>query len=99
MYRSLRVPPDGKTRIQMERLFAKEFDTEEINFKTRMLVLVVAGAVPSGGYQVRVTRVQHDRGTEALVRDLRRLAHANMEEEIERFTSALHAGHIQPEDF
>ena len=30
-----------------------------------------------------------DRGTEALVRDLKRLAHANMEDEIERFTTAL----------
>ena len=40
-----------------------------------------------------------DRGTEALVRDLKRLIQANMEEEIERFVSALHGGHIIPEDF
>jgi hypothetical protein len=40
-----------------------------------------------------------DRGTEALVRDLKRLMHANMEDEIERFVSALHAGHIVPDDF
>jgi hypothetical protein len=40
-----------------------------------------------------------DRGTEALVRDLKRLAHANMEDEIERFTTALTEGHIVPEDF
>jgi hypothetical protein len=40
-----------------------------------------------------------DRGTEALVRDLKRLAHANMEDEIERFTTALAEGHIVPEDF
>src|SRR4051812_25055324 len=40
-----------------------------------------------------------DRGTEALVRDLKRLAHANMEDEIERFTTALDEGHIVPEDF
>lgn len=40
-----------------------------------------------------------DRGTESLVRDLRRLIHANMEEDIERFVSALHEGHIVPEDF
>ena len=40
-----------------------------------------------------------DRGTEALVRDLKRLSHANMEDEIERFTSALEADHIVPEDF
>jgi hypothetical protein len=40
-----------------------------------------------------------DRGTEALVRDLRRLAKANMEEEIERFVDALDAGFIVPEDF
>jgi hypothetical protein len=40
-----------------------------------------------------------DRGTEALVRDLKRLSHANMEDEIERFTSALNADHIVPEDF
>jgi hypothetical protein len=40
-----------------------------------------------------------DRGTEALVRDLKRLMQANMEEDIERFVSALSAGHIIPEDF
>jgi hypothetical protein len=40
-----------------------------------------------------------DRGTEALVRDLKQLMTANMEEEIERFVSALSAGHIMPEDF
>jgi hypothetical protein len=40
-----------------------------------------------------------DRGTEALVRDLKRLMQANMEEEIDRFVAALHADHIVPEDF
>ncbi len=40
-----------------------------------------------------------DRGTESLVRDLRRLIHANMEEDIDRFVAALHDGHIVPEDF
>lgn len=40
-----------------------------------------------------------DRGTEALVADLKRLMHANMEDEIDRFVSALDAGHITPEDF
>lgn len=40
-----------------------------------------------------------DRGTQTLVRDLRQLAHANMEDEIERFTAALHADLVLPEDF
>lgn len=40
-----------------------------------------------------------DRGTEALVRDLKRLVHVNMEEDIERFTEALGADHVLPEDF
>jgi hypothetical protein len=40
-----------------------------------------------------------DRGTEALVRDLKRLMHANMEEEIERFITALDDDLILPEDF
>lgn len=40
-----------------------------------------------------------DRGTEALVRDLKRLMHANMEDEIERFVTALNGGHIVPDDF
>jgi hypothetical protein len=40
-----------------------------------------------------------DRGTEALVRDLKRLTRANMEDEIERFSRALHADAILPEDF
>ena len=40
-----------------------------------------------------------DRGTHALVTDLKQLMHANMEEEIERFIAALHAGAIEPMDF
>jgi len=34
-----------------------------------------------------------------LVRDLKRLMHANMEEEIDRFVSALEEDQILPEDF
>jgi hypothetical protein len=40
-----------------------------------------------------------DLGTEALMRDLQRLTKANMEEETERFTAALAADQILPEDF
>ena len=40
-----------------------------------------------------------DRCMQALVRDLKRLMHANMEDEVERFVAALHAGHIEPDDF
>jgi hypothetical protein len=40
-----------------------------------------------------------DSGTECLVGDLRRLAAANMEEEIERFVQALEADALLPEDF
>jgi hypothetical protein len=40
-----------------------------------------------------------DRGTEALVRDLLRLMRANMEDDVERFLTALHADAILPEDF
>ena len=40
-----------------------------------------------------------DRGTETLVRDLKRLMQANMEDEIDRFVSALEADHIVPDDF
>ena len=40
-----------------------------------------------------------DRGTEALVADLRQLTRANMEDDVERFVHALNAGHVLPEDF
>ena len=40
-----------------------------------------------------------DRGTESLVRDLKRLTRANMEEEVERFVSALDSDAIWPMDF
>ena len=40
-----------------------------------------------------------DRGTDSLVDDLKRLIHANMEEDIERFSDALAGDHILPEDF
>lgn len=40
-----------------------------------------------------------DRGTDAVIADLKRLVHANMEAEIDRFAAALDAGHIVPDDF
>lgn len=40
-----------------------------------------------------------DRGTEALIRDLKRLVAANMEEQVERFVRALRDDHIVPDDF
>jgi hypothetical protein len=42
---------------------------------------------------------QLDLGTEILIRDLKRLQQANMEDEVQRFTRALDAGAILPEDF
>jgi hypothetical protein len=42
---------------------------------------------------------QLDRGTDALVRDLKRMVQANMEEQIDRFVGALRDGLILPEDF
>jgi hypothetical protein len=42
---------------------------------------------------------QLDHGTQVLVRDLKQLMHANMEEEVERFIAALNSGHILPMDF
>lgn len=40
-----------------------------------------------------------DRGTEALVSDLRQLTRANMEDDVERFVAALNAEYVLPEDF
>ena len=40
-----------------------------------------------------------DRGTEHLVRDLKRLTRSNMESEIERFVAALDADAVWPMDF
>lgn len=40
-----------------------------------------------------------DHGTHTLVRDLRHLARANLEDEIERFAAALRADLVLPEDF
>ena len=40
-----------------------------------------------------------DRGTQALVRDLKELVRANMADEIARFTKALRADALLPEDF
>lgn len=40
-----------------------------------------------------------DQGTRAVAADLDLLTRANMADDIDRFTFALHAGHIQPEDF
>jgi hypothetical protein len=43
--------------------------------------------------------IELDRGTDMLIEDLARLTRANMEDEIERFISALSADHILAEDF
>ena len=40
-----------------------------------------------------------DRGTHILLRDLKQLMQANMEDEIERFVAALRADAVLPEDF
>lgn len=40
-----------------------------------------------------------DAGTEALTADYRRLLRANMADEVDRFTGALQAGALLPEDF
>ena len=40
-----------------------------------------------------------EKGTDALVRDLKRLTRANMADEIDRFVTALEADAIQPMDF
>ncbi len=40
-----------------------------------------------------------DDGLAQMLDDLKRLTHANMADEIDRFTVALHADHILPEDF
>ena len=56
----------------------------------------------SGVYpQAEVERLEDelDRGTEALMRELRTLAQDNLEEEIRRFASALAADAILPMDF
>jgi hypothetical protein len=51
--------------------------------------------------QVAVERFDEelDRGTHALVRDLKRMVQANMEEQVERFIDALQDDLIVPEDF
>jgi hypothetical protein len=40
-----------------------------------------------------------DEGVATVLADLKRLAHANMEDEVDRFVAALNAGLILPEDF
>jgi hypothetical protein len=42
---------------------------------------------------------QLDEGIEAILRDLQRLTHANMTDQIDRFAAALEADLILPEDF
>jgi hypothetical protein len=49
--------------------------------------------------QVAALEEKLDEGVEALLRDLQRLTHANMADQVERFSAALQAGLILPEDF
>ncbi len=49
--------------------------------------------------QVHELEDRLDDGFAALLKDLKRLAHANMVEHIDRFVTALHADQILPEDF
>jgi hypothetical protein len=49
--------------------------------------------------QVQQLEERLDEGLAHMLRDLQRLTHANMAEQIERFLCALRAGQILPEDF
>ena len=49
--------------------------------------------------QVRELEDQLDKGLADMLRDLQRLAQANMADQIDRFVNALHADQILPEDF
>lgn len=49
--------------------------------------------------QVHELEDRLDDGLAEMLGDLKRLAHANMAEQIDRFVAALEAGHILPEDF
>jgi len=49
--------------------------------------------------QVQEFEDELDEGLAEMLRDLQRLAQANMTDQIERFVAALNAGHILPEDF
>jgi hypothetical protein len=58
--------------------------------------------VSEGSYteeEVHALEEELDQGLEEMLRDLQRLTQANMAEEIERFTDALRAEHVLPEDF
>ena len=49
--------------------------------------------------QVRELEDRLDEGLADMLRDLQRLAQANMADQIDRFVSALHADQVLPEDF
>jgi len=49
--------------------------------------------------EVHALEEQLDKGLEDMLRDLQRLTHANMTDQAERFTAALEADLILPEDF
>jgi hypothetical protein len=49
--------------------------------------------------EVHALEDELDQGLEDMLRDLQRLTQANMADEVERFSSALAADHILPEDF
>jgi len=48
---------------------------------------------------LRCPNCELDKGTQVLVRDLKHLMHANMEDDVERFIDLLQDGHIWPIDF
>src|ERR1700758_302784 len=52
-----------------------------------------------GPDQVGALEEKLDEGVEAILRDLQRLTHANMADQIDRFVAALRADVILPEDF
>jgi hypothetical protein len=49
--------------------------------------------------QINELEEELDQGLADMLRDLQRLTHANMSDQIERFINALHADLILPEDF
>ena len=61
------LPADGRTRIQVTQFVQKALKVDAVDFKQQMLVIILGGTQPSGGFRVEVNRAEMDETGKLLV--------------------------------
>jgi hypothetical protein len=56
--KAMGLAPDGRSRVQATRTLAEVFKVPAIDWEKQMVIVVTAGAKPTGGYSVEIVGVE-----------------------------------------